>query len=627
MCFNKKVLPALCFLLAAACLSAQTVLPLDHTAANVFFVDTTGIVLRLENGTLQRIDLSDGPDGSVIAGQITILKDFGTVQFITQVRDSSAQFVLVNDDTVNVVDTKTGEILRTLKNTRSEKISAAAVSPRDDTLACGFASGLLGITQDLQLSNYELNFLFLAGTQKQKSVGKLLSLEFDTMGAYLMSANARGTATLWETTNFTCTETFNFDASKKIVPHFLPDRKAAIYMKDKNHLAVRDFSGTEKIIEIPGGILALGFTSHENEWAVLTAESLELYDIKSQKHIASMQLPNKAVSFDFLNGMLAVSTVDHKLYIYSTSELSAQLKPVAVQPETPPVEPLPEPVPVEPEPVPSEETTLTPETTPVEPKAETTEPVPEPTTHTSDLETKINDLETRVEKIEQGTTTEKQGSEKQDTGKKRKTKKPADTTDSSEVETSDETLEDTGSQPSGAAASRKKVTDAVELNVEFQTYTKNPYYRGTLNCGLGYFFYQWTAPFYFGVAGDYGIGFPNKKFPHDYYLGENKMHSPYAVDITVTAPIGLYFMPFNNDVAFRTELSAGLLLRRLWNGSTKAAVYTKFHPLAAIDFKFLVEYRYIAGVFGVHYDTSFKHAVTAGLKFMIPIRYKKRGGK
>lgn len=605
---------------------------LDEAAERVFFAENK-ILIQLKDGTLQKLSVKNRAVTDVLP-----LESIRDATLVTQAKDNEQIFLIVTkNQSLKKLNLKTGKITDVSIKTENIEIKSIGIQQSKRRFAVGFGSGLVGINEQLKTNKKELDYKFSSHR------APVYAIDFSRTGTYLLTASSDNKIKIWETDMFTLVREFDFYGTSNVPVIFSPVGDSIAAASSDTTLFIKNVSGKAVPLKAENGVAGFKFTP-DGKFLALQNKRGEIEFYAADTGVLYGVIPtglSAITDFAFNENatMLAVAGSDKTLMLFDMAEEITAFKNQATardheaelnQFKEAPLAQIPEP-PVSEKPQPAEERESDVE------KSETAEPQ---TTinEKNGLGEKLDSIEKRLDKIESDISETQNASGEEKTSEtavpeeraqtepseaeKMKTKSPA-----SETKPPSEQASGEFSEEDGFYYKSKKKPDAVELGTAFSTYTKNPYYLGSFDVTLGYFFYQWTAPFYFGLDCGFNTDFPNKKFPYDYYLGEKKIHSPYAMDITVTAPIGLYFMPFNNDVAFRTELSAGLLLRRLWNGSTKASVHTKFHPLATIDFKFLVEYRYIAGVIGVHYDTSFKFAVTAGLKFMIPIWYKKRGDK
>lgn len=161
----------------------------------------------------------------------------------------------------------------------------------------------------------------------------------------------------------------------------------------------------------------------------------------------------------------------------------------------------------------------------------------------------------------------------------------------------------------------KKSKDAFELRSGFNT-APNKYFIGNLSFNAGYYFNGLLSPFYFGVESSFGTAFPKKQFPYDYYLNGEKIHAPYLISIGFYLPVGFGIKPFAHDFRFTAELSPGIQIKRLWNGSSKQAVYGKFFaaPSALLSVGF--SYKWLGLQAGVNYDKIFNFS------FMIQVLFR-----
>lgn len=656
---KRKLLCFLAFTVLGFFLYAEkTTVILEDSSKKIFFIADKDVLLLQNDGQLKKVS-------NFKIKKLEIL-GFEKTRFILiaapKTLSDEAYFAFYTGKTIGIFQINKNEIQELFSLKQDNTVQSLAVYSKD--LLCALDKGLAQVVLQGKYLNDQFKLTFLTHN------APVYSLDFSRNAAYILTASSDGKVKLWRKKDFSCIAEFQAYYKKNLDVLFSPTSDSFVYATKSNDLQLRNIAGTSITIKLNSEARLFRFTSDGKFLAVLTSDKkIYFYESKSgkpyatikvdqEKDIIDMQFsPDKKTlallyekNIDFLNFLSEMEkeaeSPKNEKHIKSDkapiADSSLIRKNTATENADDSLPSLPKTS--ENEYSKKEKVSKTNEAASV--SSEKAEQSSEKTNEQkNNFAKKLDRLEKRVDKIEDsieasiektasGESPHKESSEGSDAEESKRSKKTRKKTGQSEAEdaatsketsTSIEPIEDTIKEVK--SFTNKALSDAVEIAVSFQPYVKNKYYVGTLVSSLGYFFNKWTAPFYFGIDLALGVGFPTKKFPFDYYLGEKKLHSPYALELSVSLPLGLYFAPFNNDLIFRSELNAGLLLRRLWNGSTKAAIYTKFHPSAKVDFKFLVQWRFIAGEVGVHYDTGFKFAVTAGIKCIIPINYKKGGSK
>lgn len=517
----KKFLATFCVVLLCITGFAEThSFTLDEIAEYVFFMEDK-ILVKLQDARLQKLEVSN-----LKVRKLTEIKTSGKPLLIVQSKDDGTVFLLLTEHRdLEKLNAKTGKFEKANLKAEISFIESLSFLATENKIAAGLNSGLVGISEELKTLNADLSFKFLTHREP------VYSIDFNANGKYFLTASTDNKIKVWESSMFTKIAEFDFYSDSKLPAIFSPAGEYIAATTSQKTLHIKKFSNEATLINAENGIVAFKFTPDGRFLAVQnTLCEIEFYDVTNGKLYGRIKTNLQDIAdfaFNKKAKVLAVSDKNKNLLLF---DVQKEMELVKDDPEK-------------------------------KENADTNTPQ-----KLKSLADEVHNIVEEPEKAEPKTDTAQADEKKEtETPKEQIAEKPASESENTKPETPDfnkkdetkfdDVSSDTESETQDTKDSEftfktKAQNDAIELGSTFATYTKNPYYVGTLNCTLGYFFYKWTAPFYFGADFGFGLGFHSKKFPYEYYIGEKKLKSPWAVDITISAPLGFYFMPFDFPLAF-----------------------------------------------------------------------------
>lgn len=88
-----------------------------------------------------------------------------------------------------------------------------------------------------------------------------------------------------------------------------------------------------------------------------------------------------------------------------------------------------------------------------------------------------------------------------------------------------------------------------------------------LDLSAGYINNILLHPFYLGAHFTWSLGFPDKNFPYDYVINNERIDSPLLLSFALGVPFGIILTPFeaNRDIELSAEVNLGSAFHYMWN--------------------------------------------------------------
>lgn len=158
--------------------------------------------------------------------------------------------------------------------------------------------------------------------------------------------------------------------------------------------------------------------------------------------------------------------------------------------------------------------------------------------------------------------------------------------------------------------------DVAEIGIHVSSIS-SPY---AVNLGVAGIYKNYTLkpPFYFGGGIEPSIAFPTKNFTYIYEENNTILKNPLLLGTKFDFPVGIYTYPFEQDIPFFAEISAGISLWSLWNQQFgKKGLFLT--PKAAFEtsLKVGIDYNQFKIAVNANFDTILKFSVGIFASFSI----------
>ncbi len=150
-------------------------------------------------------------------------------------------------------------------------------------------------------------------------------------------------------------------------------------------------------------------------------------------------------------------------------------------------------------------------------------------------------------------------------------------------------------------------------------------YTFAISAAGGYYNFQKITPFYFGGLAYFGMGFPQYKFPNNYYLNGVNLESPFFLSTKLLGSVGFTAMPLSIPISLFTQIDAGLGLNIIWDRRFgKDAIFSSVFASFTADAKVGLAWKFLDFALCGFYDSI--TGFSAGAELGFNIRIKRKGG-
>ena len=228
---------------------------LDEAAERVFFAENK-ILIQLKDGTLQKLSVKNRAVTDVLP-----LESIRDATLVTQAKDNEQIFLIVTkNQSLKKLNLKTGKITNVSIKTENIEIKSIGIQQSKRRFAIGFASGLVGINEQLKTNKKELDYKFSSHR------APVYAIDFSRTGTYLLTASSDNKIKIWETEMFTPVREFDFYGTSNVPVIFSPVGDSIAAASSDTTLFIKNVSGKACRSKRKTALPVLNLRPTENFW-------------------------------------------------------------------------------------------------------------------------------------------------------------------------------------------------------------------------------------------------------------------------------------------------------------------------------------------------------------------------